>query len=100
MLVGANCLIDWTQSILRTELNLEWRSFVETVGDELLGTANKNISPSDVILRKVDARVAHHTRIAIGRRLGRQCKHNELQVEVASSMANREVLGWTQWQND
>ena len=41
MLVEANCLIDWTQSILRTELNLEWRSCIETVGDELLGTAKQ-----------------------------------------------------------
>ena len=56
----------------RTEL-----SCVEAFGDELLGIACRSNSPWNVILR---------TRNAIGRRLGRQCKHNDLKVEVSTSM--------------
>ena len=72
-------------------VNPTWRSCVDTFEDELLGVANQNNSPLNVRLRKMGA--WHTTRNAIGKRLGRQCKHNELQVDVATLMANSTDAG-------
>ena len=94
LLQGRNQFTRMSQLLERLKtVNPTWRSCVETFEDELLGVANQNNGPLNVRLRKMGARVAYHTITRFGKRLGRQCKHNELQVEVATSIPNSTDAG-------